>query len=124
MIRNPIVCFSDLTTMTFLDLSNNKLTEIYAQNFIKSTSLLTLYICHNRIAKIAPKSFEKMLMLRTMDISDNKLETFTAEMFGGNLFAGNKLKKLNLSLNLLTTLKASLFALMLNLVTLDLSGVS
>lgn len=45
-------------------------------------------------------------------------------MFGGNVFNGNKLKKLNLSFNQLSTLNSNLFALLVSLGTLDISGVS
>lgn len=62
-------------------------------------------------------------MLKTLDISDNKLGAFTADLFSGNLFAGNKLKKLNLSKNLITNLNADVFALLLSLGVLDLSEV-
>lgn len=93
-------------------------------NFLKATSLLTLNLGHNKIAKIAPKSFEKLLALKTLDISNNKLETFTAEMLGGNLFAANKLRKLNLSNNLIATLKLNLFTVLVNLAVLDLTAVS
>ena len=109
--------------MTFLDVSNNKISEIFEKNFLKSSSLQTLYICHNRISKIAPKSFEKLLMLKTMDISNNKLQSFSFEMFGGSAFTGNKLRKLNLSNNMLTILNPVLLALFVNLVYLDLSEV-
>lgn len=114
---------SELSVLTFLDLSNNKIVEIFDKNFMKSNVLQTLNMHHNRISKIAPKSFEKMLALKTLDISNNKLETFTAEMFNGNAFAGNKLRKLDLSVNLLTALKENLFALLLSLNHLDLSSV-
>lgn len=110
--------------LTLLDLSNNKISEIFEKNFFKSTLLVTLNIGRNRIAKIAPKSFEKLLMLKNLDISNNKLESLTVEMFGGNLFAANKLRKLNFSNNLIATLKVNLFALLVNLATLDVSGVS
>lgn len=116
--------FSELPLLTFLDMSNNKITEIFEKNFQKSTALLTLYLCHNRINKIAPKSFEKLLMMKTLDVSSNKLDVFKPEMFGGNLFAGNKLKKLNLSNNLLSILNGNVFAIFVNLGTLYLSGVS
>ena len=109
--------------MTFLDVSNNKISEIFEKNFLKSSSLQTLYICHNRISKIALKSFEKLLMLKTMDISNNKLQSFSFEMFGGSAFTGNKLRKLNLSNNMLTILNPVLLALFVNLVYLDLSEV-
>lgn len=91
---------------------------------MKSISLQTLLINHNRITKIAPKSFEKLMALKTMDFSNNKLEAFTPEMFGGNLFTGNKLRKLNLSNNMLKVVQANVFALLASLATLDLSGVS
>lgn len=116
--------FSELPLLTFLDMSNNKITEIFEKNFQKSTALLTLYLCHNRINKIAPKSFEKLLMMKTLDVSSNKLDVFKPEMFGGNLFAGNKLKKLYLSNNLLSVLNGNVFAILVNLGTLYLSGVS
>lgn len=115
---------SELPLLTLLDLSNNKISEIFEKNFFKSTLLQTLNVGRNRIAKIAPKSFEKLLMLKNLDISNNKLESLTVEMFGGNLFAANKLRKLNLSNNLIATLKVNLFALLVNLATLDVSGVS
>lgn len=115
---------SELNVLTFLDLSDNKIVEIFDKNFMKSTTLQVLKLGRNRISKIAPKSFEKMLALKSLDISNNKLETFTPEMFNGNSFAGNKLRKLNLSFNLLTTLKENLFSLLLSLTHLDLSSVS
>lgn len=105
-------------------MSNNKITEIFEKNFQKSTQVQTLYLCHNRINKIAPKSFEKLLMMKTLDVSNNKLDVFKPEMFGGNLFAGNKLKKLNLSNNLLSILNGNVFAILVNLGSLYLSGVS
>lgn len=115
---------SELPYLVNLDLSNNKLTEIYEKNFQKSLVLQDLNLSNNRIAKIAPKSFETLKMLKTMDMSNNKMETFTAEMFAGNLFVGNKLRKLSLNDNQLTSLKGNLFALLTNLNHLNISNVS
>lgn len=110
--------------MLILNLSHNKIVEIYELNFQKSTLLHDLNLSHNYIAKIAPKSFVKLLMLKSLDLSNNKLETFSQDLFGGSLFTGNKLRKLDLSYNQLTALKGSLFALFVNLAILDLSNVS
>ena len=109
--------------LTFLDLSNNKIAEIYEKNFDKQALLQTLYLNHNRIAKIAPKSFESLLQLRILDLSYNKLKTLTFDMFGAK-FAGNKLRKINLSFNELTVIDAALFATLRGLTSLNVSGVS
>lgn len=105
-------------------MSNNKITEIYERSFQKATSLQTLYLHNNRIEKIAPKAFEANLQLRIFDLSNNKLKTFTLDIFGGNKFTGNKLRKLNLSGNKLMTLDSSLMAILRNLISLNLSFVS
>lgn len=116
--------FSDLPLLTFLDLSNNIMTEILEKTFQKVLSLQTLHIHNNRIEKIANKAFESLLQLRTFDISRNRLKTFTLEMFGGNKFTGNKLRKLNLSYNKLMVLDTSLFSNLRNLISLNLAFVS
>lgn len=100
------------------------MTEILEKTFNKVLNLQTLYIHNNRIEKIANKAFESLLQLRILDISRNKLKTFTLEMFGGNKFTGNKLRKLNLSYNKLMVLDTSLFANLKNLISLNLAFVS
>jgi Leucine-rich repeat (LRR) protein len=116
--------FSELTLMTFLDLSNNKITEIYVQNFAKSSALQTLNLSENRIKTIAPNAFSKLLALMTLDLSNNKLEAFKSEFFGADLFKENKLRRLNLSNNLLTTLSLNLFKVLVGLSTLEVNNVS
>lgn len=114
---------SELPLLTNLDISENKITEIHEKNFFKQTLLQTLLISGNRIEKIAPKSFENLLQLRVFDLSKNKLKTFTNDFFGIK-FTSNKLRKLNLSFNELSTIDALLFASLRNLVSLNLSFVS
>lgn len=111
--------------LTFLDVSNNLLTEIIDKNYQKLLNLQILNLHHNRIEKIASKAFESLLQLRNLDISHNKITTFTLDLFGGsNKFTGNKLRKVNLSNNKLMTLDSTLFAILKNLVSLNLSFVS
>ena len=99
--------------------------DVLEKTFLKLSNLQTLYLHHNRIEKIVNKAFESLLQLRNLDISRNKLKTFTLEMFGGaSKFTGNKLRKLNLSNNRLMVLDTSLFAILKNLVYLNLAFVS
>jgi Leucine-rich repeat (LRR) protein len=57
-----------------------------------------------------------------MDMSYNKLKAFTYDFFG-NKFTTNRLRKLNLNNNELAKLDNNLFAVLRNLVSLNLSGV-
>ena len=90
---------------------------------MKQTLLQTLYLDNNKIEKINPNAFENNLQLRNLDLSVNKIKTFTTSYFGTK-FGGNRLRKLNLAQNELSALDDSLFAILKNLVTLNLSSVS
>ena len=68
-------------------------------------------------------AFENNLQLRNLDLSVNKIKTFTTALFGTK-FGGNRLRKLNLAQNELADIDANLFAILKNLVTLNLSSVS
>lgn len=90
---------------------------------MKQTLLQTLYLDNNKIEKINPNAFENNLQLRNLDLSVNKIKAFTMTFFGTK-FGGNRLRKLNLAQNEISSLDASLFAILKNLVTLNLSSVS
>ncbi len=107
-----------------MDVSNNKISEIYDRSFQKTLNLQTLNLRKNRISKIAPKSFENLFQLRILDLSENLLESFPANIFGGDSFSSNRLRKINLSGNKLKGLDSELFGVLRNLMCLNLAHVS
>ena len=116
------IAFSELRNLTLLDLSCNAVPSLTDVFFLNLISLKTLNLNNNKIDKILPKTFEKLLMLETLDLSNNKISVYNLEMFGGVKFTGNKLKRIVLSNNRLTTFADNSFSLNLNLITLEASN--
>lgn len=109
----------NLTSLQSLKLSENDLTELRPSMFSALPSLLHMDISQNRIKCIMPQTFAKIINLRRLNLSRNKLEDCSA--FNKVFQHMDKLKSLDLSVNLLNSLSNESFGSLKSLQFLDLS---
>ncbi|XP_068198972.1 leucine-rich alpha-2-glycoprotein-like [Antennarius striatus] len=90
----------DNSTLTWLDLSGNRLTKVPVALLQKMPRLENLDLSNNHLEKIAPNSLDPLTRLERLNLQDNKLITLDAPALQntGNLvylfLSRNKLKRL------------------------------
>ncbi|XP_053381250.1 uncharacterized protein LOC123562128 [Mercenaria mercenaria] len=106
-----------------LDLSNNIIDNVH-QDFLKDADALTnlsvtfLDLSHNRISHLDDTTFEEVPDLEILYLNDNLLTSLDKDLFKGL----TSLKMLHLNTNLLTTLHKDLFKELTSLTTLHLDN--
>lgn len=95
------VALKDLGNLKHLDLSNNKLTYLYDNQFAFMASIQTINISHNQLNAIKQFTFTDLSTLQTLDLSSNQLQSdefldLAAPIKVINL-QNNRYKKINLT---------------------------
>lgn len=119
--------FSHLSSLTTLDISNNNISIIRADEINLPHNLTTLYISNNLLTDFTWQWLTKLKRLQTLDLSFNFLTNITgingsfslttldlshnqiSQLDGGSFSALKSLKVLSLSFNKLTTINQSTF---------------
>ncbi|CAG9807899.1 unnamed protein product [Chironomus riparius] len=102
--------FNDMSSLSTLNLAENKLTEILSDTFEDLKNLTILFINGNQIKKIDPVLLIKLKMLRALNAQNNKLEILD-DIFTGNHelefinLKNNSLSKININFKSLDKLK-------------------
>ncbi|XP_078595576.1 uncharacterized protein LOC144872848 [Branchiostoma floridae x Branchiostoma japonicum] len=132
--------FYYLSSLTFLDLLGNDLTNLLSDMFTGLGNLQTLYLDDNEISNIQAGTFNTTSQLKTLALHHNKLTNLRSDMFTGlgnlkqlflynneisNIQAGtftptSQLTTLSLDYNNLTNLRSDMFTGLGNLTTLGL----
>lgn len=100
-------------------LDNNEMKEISYYTFKGLKNLENLSIRNNSISRIAKESLIDLVNLRSLDLSYNKLKEITAHMFLPSLY---ELTSLDLSHNIIETLRTACFRGIKRIQTIDLSS--
>ncbi|XP_058452289.1 chaoptin [Malaya genurostris] len=92
---------SDLTKMTWINVSHNALSEITRGTFARNAVLRVLNMAHNNIKKIDANTFRGMRFLRRLHLNDNMISDVGRGTFGsvtriGTIdLARNRIKKVD-----------------------------
>lgn len=113
----PADVFSHAPLLSLV-LKNNLIDKADADWLSGNSSLTWLDLSGNRLTKIPTALLKKLPLLENIDLSNNRLEKIPA----GSLDVQTKLERLNLQNNKLDTLDASVFQGMNNLTYLFLTG--
>jgi hypothetical protein len=105
------------TTLTFLDLSTNKITHINGSDFAALSELNTVYLSRNGLQELGAKTFAHNAKLKTVFLNHNKIRSIPANVFGGH----TAIKQLNLASNQLATLPDDLLSPGSNIDTLSVA---
>ena len=95
----------DLAALTTLNLSNQSLTALTADDFNGLAGLETLRLHEKQIASLPSGIFDEAASLTTLELDDNRLASLPSGVFDNN----TKLTTLQLYHNLLTSLPAGAF---------------
>ncbi|EZA57276.1 Insulin-like growth factor-binding protein complex acid labile subunit [Ooceraea biroi] len=112
-----VIRMTNLSDLTYLDLSNNSLSEISDGSFRTLVGLVRLNLCKNAIGTVDENAFRGLDRLESLDLSDNRL----ADLPDSALTPLYSLQKLDLSGNQLQVLGARWFESLDRLRELDVS---
>lgn len=105
------------TTLIYLNVSFNEITSIEKDAFFGLTSLVGLFLNDNRLESIPVGCFKDLNMLKQLDLSNNKL------MITFGVFSGlQKVNRLNIANNSMTTLTESAFSDLESLANLNIEN--
>ncbi|MEQ2158417.1 hypothetical protein GOODEAATRI_012105 [Goodea atripinnis] len=110
--------FPKNSSLTWLDLSGNHLTEISVGLFQRLPQLENLDLSNNRLEKISVNSLDPLTKLERLNLQDNKLETLNESVFQYT----HNLTSLFLTRNKLTKLPQNLFQGLTRLIHLSLDN--
>lgn len=108
--------FKDAKNLTYLDVTQNQLTEIPRLLFFNTAKLTYVDFSNNRIERIDPLAFEGAKHLQSLNFSNNRINHIDSKTF-----STPNVLLLDLSKNNLTNLAEHIFDNMTNLVQLNLS---
>ncbi|KAI9296677.1 PP2C-domain-containing protein [Neoconidiobolus thromboides FSU 785] len=74
-LQNVPECIKAITTLTFLDLSSNRIKSIHYSKLESLKSLNSLLLGNNRI-EILPSQFSKLVNLKKLNLSNNRFSLF------------------------------------------------
>lgn len=77
--------FPDNSSLTWLDLSGNRLTDIPSGLLRKLPNLEDLDLSDNSLLVLQPDTFENLLHLKTLNLAGNKLRFLEGSLFARNL---------------------------------------
>lgn len=109
--------FDDITTMTTMDLSSNKLMQLPVNVFRNLRKLEILNLSDNELEILSPRTFRNQGKLESLWLSKNRLTLLTNGTFQGL----SSLKQLDITQNKLVTLEDGVFDGVAGLTHLDLS---
>lgn len=109
--RIPDKAFSNCLKIDFIDLSNNRITEINEKSFLKLNKLTNLQLDFNLISTIHPLAFQSNFMLRTLSLYNNQIIKIDSGTFQNLL----NLNNLWLNHNKIAQISPQAFDLSLNL---------
>lgn len=106
------------TSLTSLDLSNNKIANLPSAIFSGLGRLSYLNLARNGMSFIADRAFEGLVSLSIVDLSENRLTSLPPELFSEAKYV----KQINLKNNSINVLAPGLFSDLADLLVLDLSA--
>lgn len=115
---STISSLQKLKRLSVLDLSNNQVSALAADQFIKNVLLQDLNLSQNLLTLISANQFSTNSSLKILNLGENQISSLAATQFTNN----TALTSLNIAVNQLTTLDSSQFAALTNLQTLDISS--
>ncbi|KAJ9596478.1 hypothetical protein L9F63_012517 [Diploptera punctata] len=101
-----------------LDLSENNITHLPQDVFVRLPTLQKLNLSRNHISTIEDGAFSNLTSLKRLDLSGNRLKSLTSNTFMGL----ESLEKLVLGQNLISRIKEGTFEELVSLKQLDVSG--
>ena len=110
--------FANLTALTLLAITQNKVREVREERFQDSVNLLVLDLGFNKIQVIAEKAFVHLVNLTELNLQNNLLTSVTAGIFT-NL---SSLKTLNLKQNKISFINSDLISWLPKLSFFDISS--
>lgn len=131
--------FTKLTTLIYINLANNQISEIPSETFARLIDLEEVDLSNNKITSLTPEVFQFNTELTELNLKNNPLSSVSGISIPNLLkldisqcafknvdaesFAGfTHLKNLNLSGNTLTTIPSDTFKMLKKLLYLDLSN--
>lgn len=75
--------FPDNSSLTWLDLSGNRLTDVPSALLRKLPNLVNLDLSDNGLEEVRPDAFRNQRRLRTLNLAGNKLRLLDASVFAG-----------------------------------------
>ena len=113
----PPRMFVNLNLLTSIDLSYNRITEMYRESFINLPVLQNLNLSNNQISEIPRDLFQNLQTLKNIDLNNNQISILPNKLFK-NL---SNLETITLINNQLTIIPDKLFKNLPKLRTLHLS---
>uniref|UniRef100_H2Z053 LRRCT domain-containing protein n=1 Tax=Ciona savignyi TaxID=51511 RepID=H2Z053_CIOSA len=110
--------FKGLSTLKQLDLSENKISKIYEDDFSTLTNLTELNLSKNQLFQLDKNAFKNLPSLKVLDLRHNRLTTFLP----GHLSGLAKLRVFMIAHNHLQTIDQHLFTSSPHLEEIDLSS--
>ncbi|CAG9798432.1 unnamed protein product [Chironomus riparius] len=104
--------------LQYLDLDNNKITDINEMSFIYNLDMRTLLLYSNQLSTLPESVFGKLKKLTTLKLNNNKLTQLPQNIFNET----KALKDLNLDDNLIESLPSNIFKSLNNLQVLRMSN--
>jgi len=117
LTKLPDNCFTNLTKLVTLSLSDNSIDTLHEGLFDGLHTLVTLDLSHNSIVDVHNRSFDGLQSLATLDLSHNSIVRLQDWLFNGL----QSLATLDLSYNSISGLQNTLFGVLQRLVALNLS---
>lgn len=108
------------TQITFLALSNNKLTRVSKRLIDSVSKVESLYLNGNSISEIDRGAFSELTRLDALELDENKIEVLTSNMFSGLWHA----YRIDLHSNNINRIESNAFDGLSGLLTLDLDSNS
>ena len=123
MIQNSTMTFSSMTSLKYLNLSDNGCSYVPISLFSNLKSLQELYLKGNNLGKYLlndteGKLFSGLSTVKILDLSSNQIHTFSSRLFSDM----TNLQKLNLEDNWIPGLESNIFSQSKSLQSLDLSS--
>ncbi|KAK9880923.1 hypothetical protein WA026_013256 [Henosepilachna vigintioctopunctata] len=117
-INNITAIFNNLTSLQYLDLSENAITDLKGHDFANLTSLLELKMNKNKIKKLPSLEFSCMKNLEVLRLSNNFIDQIDINAFEGL----QELETLDLGNNLISNIPEKTFQNLHGVIDMNLTG--